>query len=105
MLAARVREAGAAGPKTLLRETWERYHLPIAITECHNGCTREERLRWFLEVWRRAEDAQRQGADVIAVTAWSLLGAFDWNNLVTKRNHDYEPGVYDLRAAKPRPRP
>ena len=102
VLAARVREAGAAGPKTLLMETWERYHLPIAITECHNGCTREEQLRWFLEVWRGAEDAQRQGADVIAVTAWSLLGAFDWNTLVTRRNHDYEPGVYDLRAPKPR---
>lgn len=103
VLAARVREAGAAGPKQLLMETWERYHLPVAITECHNGCTRDEQLRWFLEVWRGAEEAQREGADVIAVTAWSLLGAFDWNNLVTRQDHHYEPGVYDLRAAEPRP--
>ena len=66
-------------------------------------CFYVEQLRWFLEVWRGAEEARRQGADVIAVTAWSLLGAFDWNNLVTARNHDYEPGVYDLRGPKPRP--
>ena len=66
--------------------------IPIAITECHNGCTREEQLRWFVEVWRGAQEARRQGADVVAVTAWSLLGAFDWGSLVTRKNNQYEPG-------------
>ena len=35
----------------LLRETWDRYRTPIAITECHIGCTREEQMRWLGEVW------------------------------------------------------
>jgi dTDP-4-dehydrorhamnose reductase len=103
VLAARVRSAGPAGPEGLLREAWERYRIPIAVTECHNGCTREEQLRWFLEVWRGAEGARQNGAQVVAVTAWSLLGAFDWNHLVTRKDGHYEPGVYDIRSSSPRP--
>jgi dTDP-4-dehydrorhamnose reductase len=40
---------------------------------------------------------------VRAVTAWSLLGVFDWNTLVTRPSGHYEPGVFDLRGAAPRP--
>ena len=103
VLARRVRENGAAGPGALFLEAWNRYRLPIAITECHNGCTREEQLRWFLEVWHAAEQARNQGADVRAVTAWSLLGGFDWNTLVTRTNNCYESGIFDIRSNPPRP--
>jgi dTDP-4-dehydrorhamnose reductase len=41
--------------------------------------------------------------DVRAVTAWSLLGAYDWHNLLTRNEGQYEPGVFDLRAPRPRP--
>ncbi|HEY9833085.1 MAG TPA: SDR family oxidoreductase, partial [Stenomitos sp.] len=41
--------------------------------------------------------------DVRAVTAWSLLGAYDWNSLVTRADGHYEPGVFDLRGPRPRP--
>jgi dTDP-4-dehydrorhamnose reductase len=103
VLAARVLHEGTPGPRALFMEAWERYRIPIAITECHNGCTREEQLRWFLEVWRGAEAARDLGADVVAVTAWSLLGAFDWASLVTQMDNHYEPGVYDVRSSPPRP--
>ena len=103
VLAARVLESGAAGPEALLLETWRRFGLPVALTECHNGCTREEQLRWFLEVWRSAETARQQGADIRAVTAWSLLGAFDWDTLVTQDNRHYESGLFDIRSPRPRP--
>jgi dTDP-4-dehydrorhamnose reductase len=103
VLAARVRDEGAAGPQALLMEAWKRYGRPIAVTECHNGCTREEQLRWFLEVWRAAQNARRQGVNVIAVTAWSLLGAFDWDHLVTRNDQHYESGVYDIRSTPLRP--
>jgi dTDP-4-dehydrorhamnose reductase len=103
VLAARVRLEGMAGTEVLLKEAWERYRIPIAITECHNGCSREEQLRWFLEVWRGAERVKQDGATVLAVTAWSLLGAFDWNHLVTRNNGHYESGVFDLRSPQPRP--
>src|SRR3954465_6228469 len=34
-----------------LREAWRRYRLPLAVTEAHNGCTREEQLRWLADVY------------------------------------------------------
>jgi dTDP-4-dehydrorhamnose reductase len=101
--AVRVCAEGTAGPRALMKEAWERYQLPIAITEAHLGCTREEQLRWLKEVWDGAQSLRRDGADVRAVTAWSLLGAYDWHNLLTRAEGHYEPGVYDLRAPQPRP--
>jgi dTDP-4-dehydrorhamnose reductase len=101
-LAARVLGPGPDGPAQLLLEAWERYRLPLAVTEAHNGCTREEQLRWLDEVWRSAVAARKAGADVCAVTVWSLLGAAGWSSLLTAGD-DYEPGVFDVRAPTPRP--
>jgi len=94
---------GPLGPETLLRQVWDRYGRTIAVTECHNGCTREEQMRWFERVWRAAERVRADGVDVEAVTAWSLLGAHDWNKLVTSDAGHYEVGVFDLRGGTPRP--
>jgi dTDP-4-dehydrorhamnose reductase len=101
--AVRVCAEGTAGPAALMMEAWERYQLPLAITEAHLGCTREEQLRWLKEVWDGAQSLRRDGADVRAVTLWSLLGAYDWQNLLTRQEGRYEPGVYDLRSPQPRP--
>lgn len=101
--ACRVRAQGIAGPRALLAEAWERYGIPLAVTEVHLGCTREEQLRWLHEVWRAACALRRDGVDVRAVTAWALLGSYDWDTLLTRADGHYEPGVFDLRAPEPRP--
>jgi dTDP-4-dehydrorhamnose reductase len=101
--AVRVCAEGTAGPRSLMREAWQRYQLPLVVTEAHLGCTREEQLRWLKEVWDGAQSLRLEGADVRAVTAWSLLGAYDWNSLLTRSDGHYEPGVFDLRAPRPRP--
>lgn len=101
--AVRVCAEGLAGPGVLLKETWERYGLAIAVTEVHLGCTREEQLRWLKEVWEAVQNLRTEGVDVRAVTAWSLLGAYDWNSLVTVQQGHYESGVFDLRALRLRP--
>jgi dTDP-4-dehydrorhamnose reductase len=101
--AVRVCAEGVAGPRTLIRETWERYGLPIAITEAHLGCTREEQLRWFKTVWDASLTSRQAGIDVRAVTAWSTFGAYDWNTILTADAGHYEPGIFDLRAPSPRP--
>jgi dTDP-4-dehydrorhamnose reductase len=103
VVAARVVRDGPAGPGVILREVWDRYGAPLAVTEAHNGCTREEQLRWFRDVWDAAVALRHGGADVRAVTAWSLLGAYDWNSLLTRADGVYECGVYDLSGPKPRP--
>jgi dTDP-4-dehydrorhamnose reductase len=101
--AVRVCASGADGPMVLLRETWERFGLPIAVTEAHLGSTREEQLRWMHEVWTSAQQLRRSGVDLRAVTAWSLLGAYDWHCLLARCENMYEPGVFDLRGGQPRP--
>lgn len=101
--AVRVCAEGAAGPAAILRETWERYGLPLALTEAHIGCTRDEQMRWLAEVWAAACALRAEGADVRAVTAWALFGSFDWDSLVTRDEGRYEPGAFDVRSTPPRP--
>lgn len=101
--AVRVGEVGIAGHRSILEEVWRRYATPVAITEVHVGCTREEQLRWVHEAWDAAVDARRGGVDVRAVTLWSVFGAVDWHCLVTRDEGRYEPGIYDVRAPQPRP--
>lgn len=101
--AVRVAGVQAVGLEALLRQTWERYRLSIAITEAHLGCTREEQLRWLHQTWETANRVQASGVDLRALTVWSLLGAFDWDNLLTQDGASYEPGVFDVRGGVPRP--
>lgn len=84
-----------------LREAWSRYTLPLALTEVHLGCTREEQIRWAQAAWRAACDAQGAGVDMRAVTAWSVLGSHDWDTLVTGEGR-YEPGLFDLGSGSAR---
>jgi dTDP-4-dehydrorhamnose reductase len=100
--AIRVLAEGVSGFERLAAETWARYRLPMAATEVHLGCTREEQLRWLAEIWESCRRLRKAGTDIRAVTAWALLGSYDWNSLMTRRVGYYEPGVFDLRATRPR---
>lgn len=90
------------GPYARLKEAWERYRIPMAVTEAHHGCSRDEQVRWLMEVWNAASRLKSEGADLRAVTVWSMFGATDWNTLLTQKNGFYEPGVFDVRSAVPR---
>jgi len=94
---------GPDGVEGALAEAWARYGRPVALTECHNGCTREEQVRWLREAWDAAERLRERGAEVRAVTAWALLGSFDWNSLLTLPAGHYEVGAFDVRTDPPRP--
>ncbi len=87
----------------LIGELWERYHLPIALTEVQLACTREEQVRWLLEAWRAAREARAAGVDVRALTVWALLGAYDWDSLLLQNRGSYENGAFDVRGPSPRP--
>jgi dTDP-4-dehydrorhamnose reductase len=94
---------GLAGVEHLLREVAARYALPIAITEVHLGCTREQQLRWLLDIHDGAVRVRAEGVPVRAITAWSAFGSFDWHCLVTRCEGVYEPGLFDVRGPVPRP--
>ena len=90
------------GLASALRATWQRYRTPIALTEIHNGSTREEQLRWAAQAWDTAHAVAAEGVDIRAVTAWALLGSRGWNTLLTAEGV-YEPGLFDVTPALPRP--
>jgi dTDP-4-dehydrorhamnose reductase len=89
------------GPR--LREAWDRYGIPMAITEVHHGCFRDEQLRWFMEVWNTARELRGEGVDLRAVTIWSLFGNVDWRFLLTQKHGFYDTGAFDARTDPPRP--
>jgi dTDP-4-dehydrorhamnose reductase len=85
-------------PYEIFLEAQKRYELPIAVTEVHLNGPRENQMRWLKEVWESAAKLNLE-----AVTAWSLLGTYDWNTLCTKNSDFYESGVFDVRSETPRP--
>ncbi|WP_426492752.1 family 1 glycosylhydrolase [Hymenobacter sp. 102] len=96
-------EVCPVGLEALLAQAWLRYGQPLAITECHLGCTREEQLRWLHQSWETANRLRAQGVEVLGLTVWSLLGAYDWDTLLIRDGASYESGVFDVRSGQPRP--
>jgi dTDP-4-dehydrorhamnose reductase len=90
------------GIKPLLCDAWERYGLPLVVTEAHIDSTRGDQLRWLSEIWHAAQRAKRDGVDMRAVTVWALFGSFDWNCLLSACGGYYEPGAFDVRGPAPR---
>ena len=89
------------GISLLLRECWDRYHLPIAVTEVHLNCDYDNQIRWFATIRNSCIALISLGVDIKAVTAWSLFGSFGWNKLLTVPNGEYESGVFDIRSGVP----
>ena len=100
---ARVHGRTIGGFAARLRETSERYHLPVAITEAHLGCTRDEQLRWLHQAWQAAQQVRSEGHDIRAVTAWAAFGTYDWDSLLTRSIGTYESGLWDVSTGEPRP--
>lgn len=98
----RVRHDEPSGLSVLLKECWDRYRISIAVTEAHIHCHSDDQIRWFAEIRQACMALMDKGVDIRAITAWSLLGAFGWNTLLTKTNGDYESGVFDIRAGAPK---
>jgi dTDP-4-dehydrorhamnose reductase len=90
------------GWKARLSEAWTRYCLPLAATEVHLGCTREDQLRWLAGAWTAAQELRSGGQDVRAITVWALLGSVDWSSLLVESRGHYEPGAFDIRSPSPR---
>lgn len=91
------------GHYKILKSAAERYQLPIALTEVHLGSSRDAQLRWFMEAYKSAIRLKEEGVDIRALTSWSMLGAYDWNTLLTQNNNFYESGAFDVRTGLPRP--
>ncbi len=97
---------GATGWAPRLREVWARYGQPMVLSEVHLGCDDpEEPVRWLMEAWTAALALQAEGADVRAVTAWSLLGSLDWDTMLSEHRGRMELGALDFAFEPPRETP
>jgi dTDP-4-dehydrorhamnose reductase len=100
--AVRVESSMELGSRARLLEIWNRYRRPLAVTEVHVGCSVDEQMRWFHQTWNGCQHLRDSGVEIQAVTAWALLGSFDWNSLLVRNDNVYEPGVFDLRGGQPK---
>jgi dTDP-4-dehydrorhamnose reductase len=91
------------GFPVLMQELWDRYKLPISVTEAHLHCSREGQIKWFMEIYEAACQLKQKGMDIRAVTAWSVLGAFGWNKLLISEEMEYERGTFDISSGSRRP--
>ena len=88
---------------TLLKRAWQRYSLPVAITEVHVGGHVDDQIRWLGEAWRSCTQVRRDGVCCTALTIWAIFGSYYWNELVTHENHHYEAGAFHVSNGKPSP--
>lgn len=96
--AVRCSNAQLQGAEKLLRQAWEKYHLPLAMTEVHLQCSREDQLRWLQASWNTANRLKTQGIDIRAITSWALIGASGWDQLLTCLPGNYESGAFEVRS-------
>jgi dTDP-4-dehydrorhamnose reductase len=102
--AVRVLERPGTSLRHIILKAARRYGLPLALGEVHLGCCEEiEQVRWLHDACTTAEQLAASGVDIRAVTAWALLGCYDWDSLATLERGAYESGVFCLRGGTPRP--
>ena len=99
--AIRVQHGEKHGPGVLLAECWERYKIPMAITEIHIHGSPEEQIAWFSYVWDACLQLIKNGVDIRAATAWAMFGSFGWSKLLTENPGEYERGVFDVYSGRP----
>ena len=95
--AIRVKHTTPSGLEVLLKELWDRYEIPVVISEVHLNGTTADQIRWFKHVWNAVTRLKAEGVQIPAITAWALLGSFGWNTLLTIPNGHYEHGAFMLR--------
>jgi dTDP-4-dehydrorhamnose reductase len=88
-----------------LRDTYARYGLPVALTEVQLAGDPEDQISWWREAVGAARSAAQEGVPVVAVTAWSVFGAYEWASVLRDPCGSYEAGCFDVSTGEPRPTP
>ncbi|GAA4383113.1 family 1 glycosylhydrolase [Agromyces bauzanensis] len=71
-------EAGVAGLRDLLLLYWERYNLPLAVTETSRGGSVESRLEWLTESLAEVRALRAEGMPVLGYTWFPFFSLVDW---------------------------
>lgn len=71
-------EAGTMGLRDLITLYWERYAIPIAITETSRGGSIESRLEWLAESVAEVESLRTEGIPIVGYTWFPFMTLVDW---------------------------
>src|SRR5690606_28990743 len=71
-------EAGVAGLREIVTLYWERYGLPIVVTETSRGGSVESRVEWVGESLAEIRALRAEGVPVLGYTWFPFFTLVDW---------------------------
>lgn len=98
-------EAGTAGLRDLITLYWERYGIPIAVTETSRGGSVESRLEWLAESVAEVEALRASGITIVGYTWFPFMTLVDWlyrSDLKTADEWFIHMGLVDLERGADR---
>lgn len=93
-----VRRASGHKIELILRDAWERYHMPIMVTETSANGDVIARAKWMDETLATVGSLRRQGIPVIGYTWFPLFTMVDWKYRKGRHPIDkylHHLGLYD----------
>lgn len=85
-------------------EAWSRYRLPIVLTEVQLDGEDAQAAAWWDEAVLAVDRACADGADVRAITTWSMFGSWDWDTLLRADGVTWSPPLVPGPGGPGRPR-
>lgn len=93
------RDDGVLGLEELLRGAWERYGVPVALTEtCVTGSV-AERLTWLDASVDAVRRLRAGGVPVVAYTWWPVFDMYEWtyrHSTAPREDHRLTMGLWEL---------
>jgi beta-glucosidase len=93
-----VRRSSGHKIEIILREAWERYHMPLMITETSSNGNIKARARWMDETIDTVGSLRSEGVPVLGYTWFPLFTMVDWEYRKGRRPLDkylVHLGLYD----------
>ena len=93
-----VRRTSGHKIELVLREAWERYHMPIMITETSSNGNVKARSRWMDETLETVCSLREEGIPIIGYTWFPLFTMVDWSyrkGRLTLDKYLIHLGLYD----------
>ncbi|MDB6057050.1 MAG: glycosyltransferase, partial [Verrucomicrobiales bacterium] len=87
-----------SGLYTTVRDYWERYHIPLMLTETSYYGDDPERLQWLDETVCDVRRLRSEGIPIIGYTWWPLVDHVDWDGAMLHQiGRIHNVGMYRLQ--------
>jgi len=87
-----------SGLYTTVRDYWERYHIPLMLTETSFYGEEFERLQWLEQTVCDVQRLRSEGVPMIGYTWWPLVDHIDWDGAMLHQiGRIHNVGIYRLQ--------